>query len=340
MKNKIIMQRVLFSGIRRWRGLRGLATSSGQDIVNRRVVYKDPATDDLYKEDYDEEQKKLFYYNVETMDTIDSIPLNYERIETGMVDQGIDDIMTKKPNEYTLEEKRLMFHKKVEYATDWQHDDYPEYCEFLEIHSKRPYYYNRLTNDVTWAPPNDPERDIFFQEIQEYNKPLKRVENIENASFIKRAAATVIDIGACAGGGMLFGLGVYIEMDQIPVALPAVGFSSWILFVMRDMVFERGTRSLGKRLMKLEIVTKDGQLPNRWNTLFRNINIMPYAISVLLMPYFSLYVLLDLGPMILTDRQRRLGDFIGNTMVIVEQEDRKERLEEKFTRMDEDEMKD
>lgn len=161
------------------------------------------------------------------------------------------------------------------------------------------------------------------------------LQNSRNGNLVRRIAAAGIDIGLSFLGGGLFGLCVYLDMDNEAAAIPAIGFSAWVLFLGRDSIIERGTRSPGKKLMKLEIVKTDGQLPSRWNTLGRQLYLPVYGASAFLMPYIFFFAAADLGLMMFTPKTQRLGDFLGRTRVIDELPDRKERVKEK-QRVDEE----
>mmetsp|Transcript_9033 Transcript_9033/g.14298 ORF Transcript_9033/g.14298 Transcript_9033/m.14298 type:complete len:185 (-) Transcript_9033:2382-2936(-) len=96
------------------------------------------------------EEGDWFWYNESTWETRNSKPLTEE-----------DDI---KEGELKVD--------KPEYATDWEDPRFPEWVQYVEFNSKRKYYHNRATNEVTWAPPDDPTLDIFRQEIEEMTKKL------------------------------------------------------------------------------------------------------------------------------------------------------------------------
>ena len=50
---------------------------------------------------------------------------------------------------------------KSEFATDWEDERFPDWCEFLELNTKRPYYYNRRTGECMWAHPKSPIQTCF-----------------------------------------------------------------------------------------------------------------------------------------------------------------------------------
>lgn len=224
-------------------------------------------------------------------------------------------------------------YKRSEYATPWYEPDFPQWQQFEELSSaKRKYYHNRETNVVSWTHPSNPDQGF---DIIKYERDLARAKltpvpaHAPAASLIRRLSAAGIDIGLSFVGGLVFAAGVYIDLWSIDAALPSVGFSAWVAFLARDMLFEEGTRSLGKRLMKLEIVTSQGTLPSRYNTFFRQIYLPLYAGSTVLMPYIILLPISDAACILFTKQHLRIGDVIGRTRVIAELPDRATRLEEK-----------
>jgi len=263
----------------------------------------------------DKETGALFYYEPKTFETRDVRPPTTLKM--------------KRPRE-----------EKPEYSTDWYDPRFPDWVQYTEFQSKRPYYHNMATRETTWSPPDQPGLDVFKEEIEAMSRTLTRVpDNTPPAPFGRRLVATGIDFGCSLLGGSMFGLLVFIDIDNAVGAASGLGFATWALFVGRDMIIERGTRSPGKKLMKLEIVKLDGQLPSRWNTLFRQIYLPVYMASSMLMPYIFAFSAFDLGLMLFTPQRLRLGDFIGMTRVIPELHDREERLKEKMKFDDEDDAK-
>lgn len=234
-------------------------------------------------------------------------------------------------------------YRKSEYATAWEDPIFPEWQQFKELNSTRMYYHNRKDGTVSWTHPSnpDPSFDIIAYERELNAQPLTQVpENTPPGSLLKRFGAGMIDIVVSTGAGCVFALGVWIDLQEFQTALPSIGFSAWVAFVARDMVFEQGTRSVGKRLMKLEVVTSEGRLPSRYNTFFRQVYLPVYAGSALLMPYIFILPVAEVGCVLFTKNHLRLGDLLGRTRVIPELPDREARLKEKKKVDEEEALKD
>lgn len=118
------------------------------------------------------------------------------------------------------------------YASDWKDDNFPEWEQFVELNSKRPYYHNRATGEVSWAPPDSPDLDVFKKEHEEQEISLTAVPpTAPNGGLLRRAAACLVDVGVSLGVGAAFGLCVYIDLGNPMAAVPAVGFTSWLAFI-------------------------------------------------------------------------------------------------------------
>ena len=254
---------------------------------------------------------KLFYYHMDTFESRDSLD--------------------EKPKEY----------KKPEYSTSWKDEKFPNWVQFLELNSKRPYYWNLDDGKTSWTPPGQPDLDVFKIELEQMQKSLIKVpDNAPSAPILKRLGAVGLDIFFSTCFGSVFGLLVYFDLGRLnDAAIPAAAFSGWFVFFARDALFEKGTRSLGKRIMKLEIVRNNGVLPNRFYTCLRSIYLPLYGGSIFLMPYILLLPVLDFGLMLFTPKSYRLGDILGNTRVIQELPDRKIRMEEKINKEAADDLK-
>lgn len=240
--------------------------------------------------------------------------------------------IAKLSTETEIRSEDQLLYKKSEYATSWKDEKFPEWQQFLEVGTKRQYFHNRKTNDVSWTHPSnpDPSFDIVTYERTLNEEPLLQIpKNTPPASLLKRTGAFGIDIVASAAAGCVFATIVYIDLQSYQASLASVGFTGWLFFIGRDLVLEQGTRSFGKKVMKIEIVTKDGALPSRYNNFFRQLSIPLYAASGLLMPYIFALPVIESGVLLFSKDYRRIGDFIGRTRVIPELPDREKRLQQK-----------
>lgn len=235
---------------------------------------------------------------------------------------------------------------KPQYSTSWEDAKFPGWVQFMDSTGKRPYYVDMANpiGQVTWAPPGDPALDIFKAEYEAATKPLQSVPvGVTGARFSRRSLAAMCDVGVSLGVGLAFGSLVYLDLGKLMEAGQGFGFATLVAFLARDAmnIRERGTRSLGKQLCKLEVVRRDGTLPTRWNTVGRQLPIPLYILGPqLLFPYIVALPIVELGMVLFTDKRTRLGDLVANTWVVEEQPDRAQRFAEKCKREDEDDAKD
>jgi hypothetical protein len=94
----------------------------------------------------------------------------------------------------------------------------------------RTYYFHPTTVQTTWVQPSG---------------------GLEVAKLSRRVAAAAIDLSIALGIGVACGMEVAWEMDHIAFQQPFTMFGLVLGFVGRDSIFENGTRSVGKRVMKV-----------------------------------------------------------------------------------------
>ena len=224
-------------------------------------------------------------------------------------------------------------HKRPTYATSWSDARFPDWVQFTEFNSRRHYYLNRATGHVQWAPPGadaTDDADAFPRETDRDRSRLTPVPaDAPPAPLHRRLGATAVDALLSVAGGLAFAGAVWLELGRPNDALPSIPFGAWACFLLRDSVFEQGTRSPGKRLMGLEIVRWNGKLPGRRHTLTRQAYLPVYAAATVLMPYIALLPVAEAGLLLLTARSLRVGDVLALTRVIEEQPDRAARLQQK-----------
>lgn len=99
----------------------------------------------------------------------------------------------------------------------------------------------------------------------------------------------------------------------------------------RDGFIECGTRSIGKKWMKLEIVERNGQQPTRIDNLIRNFYYIWLLTPIIgFIPFTLLGIILticDIVIPIFSKQGKRISDMIFGTVVINELPDRKKRIE-------------
>jgi uncharacterized RDD family membrane protein YckC len=207
--------------------------------------------------------------------------------------------------------------------------------------SKRHFYHDESQNVVSWAHPDSPDLDVFAEEIKQRNTPLMRVPADAPAPpLVRRLGAAALDAGASLLVGGAFAGAVYVDLGDAQASVVAFSFALWASFVTRDAVIERGTRSLGKRAMKIEVVRTDGQLPNRYHTVMRNAYFIVYGGATAAGEFAPALLALaggDLLLMLMSPGKRKIGDWIGGTRLVEEQDDRAERLREKRKIVEKDE---
>ena len=147
------------------------------------------------------------------------------------------------------------------------------------------------------------------------------------------AGAFAVDLGATFAFAGVIGASMWMEISDIEAITPGVGLGAWMYFLGRESLFEQGTRSVGKRLLKLEVVkSKDGTLPSRTRGVLRNLYFASFAGATLLGPLVAVLPTLDLAVLGLSRWRcgdwRTMGDWYTFTRVINEMPNREKRLEE------------
>lgn len=202
--------------------------------------------------------------------------------------------------------------------------------------SKRSFFHDKERRVVSWAHPDRPEEDVFATELKKRRAPQLEVRAATVAPALRRVGAVVFDAAVSSVFGGLFAGAVYVDLGDPQASMVAFSFALWGSFVARDALFEQGTRSLGKRLMGLEIVTVAGQLPTRRHTILRNVYFVAYGgITAFgdLAPFLFALAAGDLLLLLFSPGRRKLGDWFGGTRVITECDDRSDRLEERGKRV-------
>ena len=175
----------------------------------------------------------------------------------------------------------------------------------------RGYYFNTLSKQAFWVHP--------------YRGPVA-----ERAGNLDRLKAAAIDTIACTGAGVLVWAGMDLELEA-DVAAKFGGFITFLVgMVMRDSIFEGGTRSVGKRIAGLEIVRTDplyaGMLAGRVRTAMRNSYLPLTQLGQIIFPWPQIAFTADFASIFLNPTRRRLGDYLAKTAVVYELPERAARV--------------
>ena len=202
--------------------------------------------------------------------------------------------------------------------------------EFKNLKDERTYYLNCATFETTWKFPYE-DQDVVFEipVLPEYEFKHVVPPELPNAPLWKRGCAAMIDLGVstivtCSVIGAM-----YLELgeNELYTVIPAFGPLLLSSFTARDCVLDKGSRSIGKRAMKLEIITDAGLIPSRGHNVIRNIYVPPVLVGSVFFPYAIGILAVDLG--LLAFQGKKIGDHVGRTRVIEELEDRPLRLKER-----------
>jgi len=177
-------------------------------------------------------------------------------------------------------------------------DPYVDWERRVDEKSGRDYYFHTDTKQAVWEHPSF---------------------GLQAAKASRRVAAGCIDLAVSVTFASTLGAFVAYELDGVFYGQMGlmVGFLASVTF--KDSVFEGGARSLGKRLMSLEIVRrKDGCIPSRLRNLGRNSYFGIFEANQLAFPFVQLFFVSDILTMIFDRHRRRYGDFIAGTCVVPE----------------------
>ena len=216
--------------------------------------------------------------------------------------------------------------------------------KYLEGDTGNVYYYNTETNLTSWKHPTYEDDGSLVWEL-----PLRErlqpgtVADVETRPELRPpawrlAAAMAVDAGLSLGFGLACGAIMFTEIDDPEAAGQGMGLATWLYFVTRESVWEEGTRSVGKRLLKLEVVQRDGTFASRTRLAWRNAYFLVFpTLTPLIGPGVLLVPIVDLLTMAASkylisrggskvDDWRSLGDWYSGTRVIMEQPGREERV--------------
>ncbi len=217
--------------------------------------------------------------------------------------------------------------------------------EYKNLKDDRPYYLNCATLETTWKFPFENQEIVLeIPQLPEYEFKHILPSNFPTAPLWKRTVAAMIDLGvstivATGVVGMM-----YFELGdgELYTVIPAFGPLLLGTFTGRDCVMDNGSRSIGKKVMGLEIILADkykfqgselvnvgggGLIPSRGHNVLRNIYVPPLLVAgVFFQPILYIFGV-ELALFVI--KGRKIGDFLGRTKVIEEAEDRPMRLKER-----------
>ena len=201
--------------------------------------------------------------------------------------------------------------------------------EYKNLKDDRPYYLNLVSLECTWKFPfEDQDVVLDIPPLPQFEWQHRVPKETPNAPMARRIGAAFIDLSVSFVTTVGMMTIMYYDLGgEIYTALPAGGPLFMATFLARDTVMDIGTRSLGKKVMKLEVISDDGILPHRGKSIFRNVYVAPMAFGAALYPPAAVAFLGDIGVAFGTGK--RVGDYMAGTRVISELPDRQERLDER-----------
>lgn len=151
----------------------------------------------------------------------------------------------------------------------------------------------------------------------------------EPATLAQRVAAAAVDVGVAALAGGTAALVADAGAQLVFGAPLSQWVSFWtgasvatVAFALRDALWEDGTRSLGKRLLGLEVTYWDGSVCTRRHALVRNAYWIPFGLLWDVHPLAQQAALLVLAfdsiSVLVTEDLRRGGDYVAGTRVVQE----------------------
>jgi hypothetical protein len=127
---------------------------------------------------------------------------------------------------------------------------------------------------------------------------------------------------------MALGMEMMWELEHLFFGQIGMAFGVLGMFTLRDAMWEGGSRSIGKRLLGLEIVQADGGLiATRGQCIRRNMMLPLWEANGFVFPLVHILFVSDFLTMLSNGRRRRIGDYMGGTIVVDEMPDRKARVE-------------
>jgi uncharacterized RDD family membrane protein YckC len=201
--------------------------------------------------------------------------------------------------------------------------------EFRNLKDDRPYYLNCASLETSWKFPYEDQDEVWeIPPLPEFEFKHRVGKEVPDAPVLRRLGAASIDLTVSAvvtGGVLAF---MYFDLDkELYTVLPATAPIFFAAFSVRDTVLDMGTRSIGKKLMGLEVIDENGLMPSRGHSIIRNLYLAPMLVAAGFFPESSVSFLVDMGLLLVT--KRKAGDYLARTRVIRERSDRPRRLKER-----------
>ena len=151
----------------------------------------------------------------------------------------------------------------------------------------------------------------------------------EPADTIDRLAAACIDALAAGVGAGVAALGLHAVGLPPETCAHATAGCALTLFAMRDVLWEEGTRSMGKAAMGLEVAVWDGRLAAQWQSLGRNLPVLAlplWDVHPFAQHAFLLLLAFDVVSIVATPDKRRLGEYLASTICVTARPGREYRV--------------
>ncbi len=153
------------------------------------------------------------------------------------------------------------------------------------------------------------------------------------AAPIRRLIAGLIDVALAGVGGSATGGLVYATTGDVAISVSAAQGVTLTLWMLRDCLGDHGTRSMGKRVLSLEITNWDGTIASPTTCMVRNLymGLVPVlTFHPLLSLTFEMLVFFDMASFAVTADARRVGDYMLGSRVVGERPGREERVRDLY----------
>ena len=122
----------------------------------------------------------------------------------------------------------------------------------------RQYYLNTKTNEILY---NRTPNSLLAPRWRRF-----LAGSIDGASSL----GSFLFLLWCVAGGVLVSYLAAFELGDVNLGYAVGRIYAMLFFCAKDCVLDHGTRSIGKKVMKLEVVNKHGELSGLYRNFFRN----------------------------------------------------------------------